>query len=341
MNSTSSQNYSIPLEKVLAAANGQAAARGSAKVGPEHIFAAFMSSDPSSSNGLQLLVDLGMDVTAVSTPLRESGISSGSATWPPSPTASSKWPQSPLSDGSSKLLDKANGIADGLGNSRIGTEHLLLAFLSNPLVQPAQSLAEIGITGQRVRSAICSQQLTETYKREAGQDGVGGAASSVFGGAKGSRLQKVYLLFLIIYFVIALSSAISVSFGYEEAFHWVNDYVHAMGMPMCFFIFGLSMAYSYLSLFWQTRAAERKSIISQAQWSGELRSKLIVAQIFGAVLVCATLMVIGNEYSVSSALSRPVRDYPALVMTYVITVNCVAISITHWLMTINIRRGQI
>lgn len=141
---TNDPKISLGVEKVLSAANEEAARLHHEYVGAEHILLALVADGEGIA--VAALRNLGVDLALVRTKI-ETTITRGASGVPPSVTR-------PLTSRTKRAFELAGEAANSMGHTYLGTEHLLLGLMAESKNIAAQILASLGIQVDATRTEI-------------------------------------------------------------------------------------------------------------------------------------------------------------------------------------------
>ena len=141
---TNDPRISLRVEKVLSAANEEAARLHHEYVGTEHLLLALVADGEGIA--VAALRNLGVDLTLVRTKI-ETAITRGASSVPPSVTR-------PLTSRAKRAFELAGEAAHSMGHTYLGTEHLLLGLMAESKNIAAQILASLGTKVDATRTEI-------------------------------------------------------------------------------------------------------------------------------------------------------------------------------------------
>ncbi len=308
----------------------QCTGEGLIAVDASHLFAGFLLVDQESSNGLRLLLDLDVDVESLATSLRNSGFISVPSTWPPAPATAQSTANVTIAPEARALFATASTIAQGFGHERIGTEHLLLAFLSTPSSYGYRVLTGFGVVFDTVKAKLGEWLVSGKYASEQAVPSPGAPTAGPVPGQLGIVTQ-IYGWTGVGYTVFIFLPCVATWFLRPSSAPILFEYLDGIGRDIFFYVIAYVLSSYSISYLLRSRA--------QLQLFGMPPSKAMVG--LGVPFTCSLIVGVILALSIIPMISVFDRiagaGIPVFILCTVVTLNLVIRAVAHWLLTFNIR----
>jgi len=329
---------SIVLREAIHLAEVQCTSERAISVDDSHLFAGLLLVKGESSNGLLLLTDLGVDVEALTASLTSSGFIKTSTTWPPSPKNDMRQVKLSLAPSASEVFRQASDFAAGLGHERIGTEHLVLAFLAMPNTFAYRVLTGFNVKLDAARERLVAKMVSGNYRIEPSAAPVGLPMTMAANGRPGivyqlyrtTRIGYLVLIFIPLLASILLPASLTKSLA---------TYLSLMSGAIYFFIVPYVLSTYAMAYLLRSRAIQGLFDMPPSKSMVQLGLPFTLSLTIGGILALSVIpMFIALDYASAHIVKRSL-DIPALIGCLLVTVNSVVAVVTHLLLTFNIR-GQ-
>ncbi len=331
------RRMSVPLKDVVVNAQQQCWLQDSKSLDDGHVFAGLLLLAPDSSNAFRLLTELGLDVPALAGSLRNSGFISGNDRTSPSFKSSNYITDVTVSSEFHALVRQAGDAATAAGQSTVGTEHLLTAFLESPSTFGFRVLSGFGITLDKVKELLDQWANDGLYVAESTSIAVNSVVSDdnsladdlVYNTYRWARFGYMLTIFLPL-----LVHAVIPGYGIFS----FDRYLAIMNVPISIYI--APYVLSLYAVYYLLRTRSQKLLMSAAPRDSMagLTLQFMLSIAAGSLLCLATLPMIAGLVAVPTLMrERPDPDLISVIFCVFVFVNSIVVLLTHWLLTFNVR----
>jgi hypothetical protein len=326
---------SHPVRKMLTLAELQCAKEGLFVVDPSHLFAGLLMLDQSSSNGLRLLGDLGVDVVALESSLRSSGFISAPSTWPPEPVLMSAGSNVAFGPDSHQLLEAASNAAAALGDERIGTEHVVLAFLISSDTYGYRMLNGFGVALGAAKERLDQWLVSGTCQSEPAASAIDMTAPVRFPSL--GIVYRIYTWTRLGYMILIFVPFAVTFFVPPRVLPSLDRYLSVMGTSIFLYVIPYVASTYALTALLRARAQQHLLQMPPLKSMNGVAWPFSLCVTFGVLLAAAVLLMFSSFSNRLFVSSGHIVDLPALIGAVLVTMNCLCTVITHWLLTFNIQ----